>query len=47
MQDMFLSFWSYALQSVAGFLMTEPISYITGLIILAFVVGLFKRICSI
>lgn len=47
MESTFLSFWSYSLQSVADFLMTEPISYFTGLIILAFVAGLFRRICNI
>lgn len=47
MQSTFMELWTFTLQSIADFLMTEPISYITGLIILAFVVGLFKRICNI
>lgn len=43
----FLAFWDYILASIADFLMTEPISYITGLVLLAFVISLFKRICNI
>lgn len=46
MQTVFLDFWRYALMAVADFLMVQPICYFTGLIILAFVIGMFKRICS-
>ena len=43
-QETFLQFWTLILNSVSDFLMTEPISYFTALIILTFVVGLFKYI---
>ena len=44
MQTMFLEFWTSILTSIADFLMTEPVSYITALIILTFVVGVFMYI---
>ena len=47
MESIFLSFWNHCLMSVADFLMVEPVCYFTGLIILAFVAGLFRRICNI
>lgn len=46
MQD-FLTFLSVLLQIVATFLMTEPIYYFTGIVILLAVVALVKRIINI
>lgn len=43
----FVAFWDYILASIAQFLMTEPVVYITGLILLGFVISLVKRICNI
>ena len=39
----FGQFFSFVLSEIADFLMTEPISYFTGLIILSIVISLFLR----
>lgn len=46
MQD-FLIFLDDLLQIVAGFLLTEPIYYFTGIVVLLAVVALVKRIIRI
>lgn len=43
MQDVIL-FWSQLLGVVAEFLLTEPINWFTGIILLLFVVQLVRRI---
>lgn len=46
MQD-FLIFWTALLQIVSDFMLTEPISWFTGILVLLAIVALVKRIISI
>ncbi len=43
MQDVIV-FWTALLQAVADFLLTEPISWFTGIFVLLAIVGIVRRI---
>lgn len=46
MQD-FISYMPEVLQAIAQFLMTEPIKYFVGLVIVAFITKIVMNVCKI
>lgn len=43
----FLTLWSSMLTTLCSFLMSEPVYYFVGAILLLFTAGIVKRICTI